>query len=144
MIDYEATLQKFFNEVIKWLVKASKKAKDVHQLNQIEKEIADVRRIAADPKQYAFNTLNKKGAPLWDFLDSKMDPTVYQKYTNVLWSLNDLYGNYDYPRETAQTALLMALKVVKYKNSSNIFKDFTYNFTSPSHYAVKAKIENQK
>ncbi len=147
MIDYDATLQKFFDEVIKWLEKTRLQAKDKQRLAQIEKTIAAVRTVAADPKRFAdrkalstdvsvFNT--------WAFLDGHVDSAVYRAYDRVLWSLSDLYGNFDYPREQAQQMLLGFLKQVKYKNSSNIFKDFTYNFISPSHYAVKVDLQKQK
>lgn len=146
MIDYDATLSKFFDEVIKWLEKTRLKAKDKIQLTRIESAIAEVRTVAANPKRYAdANALAKDNLTgNWNFLDGSIDPTVCQAYSRVLWSLEDFYGTFDYKREKAQEQLLRCLKQVKFKNSSNIFKDFTYNFISPSRYAVKVDLQNQK
>lgn len=146
MIDYDATLKKFFDEVIKWLEKTRLKAKDKEQLAQIEKTIADVRTVAANPAKYADQRVRYKENMTggWDFLDGRIDPTVFQIYGRILWKLDDLFGSFDYQREQAQKELLSSLKRVKYKNSSNIFKDFSYPLMSPVHFAVKVDLQKQK
>jgi len=146
MIDYDATLQKFFDEVIKWLEKTSLKAKDKYQLAKIESAIAEVRTVAANPETYADPRARTRDhlTGNWGFLDGSIDPTVCQKYSRVLLSLTDFYGDFDYQRAEAQKKLLTSLKQVKYLNSSSILKDFSYPLLSPTHFAVKVDLQKQK
>lgn len=144
MIDYDATLQKFFNEVLKWLEKMRIKVKDKKQLAQIEQTIINVKTVAKNPQKYADKDTLYRDNPLdWEFLDAHMNPIVSQVYHRVMLSLPDLLSESSFMREEAQQNLLKSLEVVKYQNSTNLFKDITYNLISPSRYAVKVDVQKQ-
>lgn len=144
MIDYDATLQKFFEETLKFLDKRATRAHDKKELEKIKKARAQVETIAKDPKKYAdYNTRVKAGleADARAFMPNSQDNTVFIIYNRVLNSIENLNSDFDFERAKAQKFLLNMLKQMKYKNSTNLLKDFTFPFISPTRFAVK---ENTK
>ena len=142
MIDYNATLQKFFDEVIKFLDKRKSHAKDEIELKRIVDAIAAVRAVAANPKKYAdCNARVKDGLERVDLVEAFMptprDNSAYLIYNNVLWQMDKLNSQFDWERVEAQKVLLDMLKRMKYKNATNVFKDFYFPFVSPATYAVR-------
>lgn len=132
MIDYDAALQKFFDEVIKWLETNKTKTKDKVLLAKIEKEIASVRIIAANPKKYAkYNiridaNVEPAGKDRAFIPAGQYDSEVFSLYVYILSTLENLYSQSEYSRERAQKTLLEYLRRIKYANSSNPFKYFTF------------------
>lgn len=142
MIDYNATLQKFFDEVVLFLEKRKSHAKDEVEQKRILDAMAQVRAVAANPKKYAdYDTRVKDGLERMDLVGAFMpiphDNSVYLIYKNVLCNMAKLYSQFDWERGEAQKVLLNALKQMKYKNAGNILKDFYFPFVSPEKYAVK-------
>lgn len=142
MIDYNATLDKFFEETIKWLEKRAKNAKDTRIHQQVLKSIGAVRTIAANPMKYS-DYVQRVQAGLEEsvgagFMAGTNDNNVYLIYNKVLHHMGKLNSDFDYEREEAQKVLLNATKAIKYKNSTNILKDFYYPFMSSERFAVKA------
>lgn len=142
MIDYNATLQKFFDEVILFLEKRKSRAKDEVELKRIIDAMAEVRAVAANPKKYAdYNARVNDGLERMHLADAFMptphDNTAYLIYNKVLWNMGKLDSQFDWERKEAETVLLGALKKMKYKNAGNILKDFYFPFVSPEKYAVK-------
>ena len=142
MIDYNATLQKFFDEVVLFLEKRKSHAKDEVEQKLIIDAMAEVRAVAANPKKYAdYDARVKDGLERMDLVDAFMptprDNSAYLIYNKVLWNMAKLHSQFDWERGEAQKVLLNALKQMKYKNAGNILKDFYFPFVSPEKYAVK-------
>lgn len=142
MIDYNATLQKFFDEVVLFLDKRKSRASSELEYNRIVNAMAQVRAVAANPKKYAgYDTRVKDGLERMDlvgaFMPTPRDNSVYLIYNKVLWNMAKLHSQFDWERGEAQKVLLNALKQMKYKNAGNILKDLYFPFVSPEKYAVK-------
>lgn len=142
MIDYNATLQKFFDEVVLFLDKRKSRASSEFEYNRIVNAMAQVRAVAANPKKYAdYDTRVKDGLERMDlvgaFMPTPRDNSVYLIYNKVLWNMAKLHSQFDWERGEAQKVLLNALKQMKYKNAGNILKDLYFPFVSPEKYAVK-------
>lgn len=149
MIDYEATLKMFFEEVKKYLTNLRGQAKDKVYLFRINAAIDVVERIAANPAKYGdYRVRCEEYMEKPDIANAFIpagtnDNTVYLSYAAVLNSMADLYVKSDYKREQAQKKLLASLKTLKYKNSKNAFKDFVFAFKSPQSFAVQSKKQYQ-
>lgn len=143
MIDYDATLNKFFDLVIAYLEKRKKIAPDIDVLKKIQNTIAYVRMVAADPKRFAdYDERVKVGMELHEaeaFMAGTTDNSAYVLYSRVLWALSDFYGEFEWNRGEARKMLLKAKKAMEYKNSTNVLKDFYYPFLSPERFAEKVK-----
>ena len=142
MIDYNATLQKFFDEVVLFLEKRKSRASSKFEYDRIVDAIAEVRAIAENPTKYAdYNARVKDGLERMDLVEAFMptprDNSAYLIYNKVLWNMAKLHSQFDWERRESQKVLLNALKQMKYKNASNILKDFYFPFVSPEKYAVK-------
>lgn len=142
MIDYNATLQMFFVENIKYLEKLRAKAKDKNGADKITAAIDMVQRIAANPSKFADYDARKNDGMESGELTEAFIPQGTQNnsaslsFFAVLNSMGDLNSKFDWQRDKAQKKLLAALKSIKYKNSSSLLKDFTFPFKSPTHFAV--------
>lgn len=143
MIDYDATLNKFFGEVIKYLERREKVAPDVDVLKKIKDTIVRVRMVAANPRKFAdYYERVKAGMELDEaeaFMAGTTDNSAYLLYSRVLWALSDFYSEYEWKRGEARKILLKSKKAMEYKNSTNLFKDFIYPFLSPERFAEKTK-----
>ena len=140
MIDYDATLKSFFDEVILFLDKRKARARDEVEMKRIVDMMAIVRAVSENPRKYAdYNARVKDGLVerAEAFMPTPHDNTAFLIYSGVLWKLSDLYSQFDYQRQEAQKALLSGLKQMKYKNAGNILKDLYFPFISPEKYAVK-------
>ena len=140
MIDYDATLQKFFDEVILFLGKRKVHARDEVEMKRIVDTMAIVRAVSENPRKYAdYNARVKDGLVehAEAFMPTPHDNTAFLIYSGVLLKLSDLYSPFDWHRQEAQKALLDGLKQMKYKNAGNILKDLYFPFISPEKYAVK-------
>lgn len=147
MIDYNATLQIFFAEVVTYLEKLQRKVRDKKHRDKIKAGIDVIQRIAKNPKKYAdYNArigedmewLGQVLVPL-----GTLDERVYLTYSAVVNSMNDLNGgDYGY-RKDAQKKLLTALKTMKFINSTNMLKNITFMFKSPRSFAVQSKKQYQ-
>ena len=142
MIDYNATLQKFFDEVVLFLDKRKSRASSEFEYNRIVNAMAQVRAVAANPKKYAdYDARVKDGLARMDlvgaFMPTPHDNSVYLIYNKVLCNMAKLHSQFDWERGEAQKVLLNALKQMKYKNAGNILKGFYFPFVSPEKYAVK-------
>ena len=142
MIDYNATLKIFFNEVVKYLESLRKKAKDDVCANRITAAIDIVGRIAKDPKKYSsYSVRCKDGIENMDVGEAFIpagtnDNRVFLSYSAVVNSMGDLNSPNDFQRAEAQKKLLNAMKSVKYRNSTSVLKDFTFPFKSAESFAV--------
>ena len=142
MIDYNATLQKFFDEVVLFLEKRKSRASGELEYNRIVDAIAVVRAVAENPTKYAdYNARVKDGLERMDLVEAFMpnpnDNRVYLIYNKVLWNMAKLHSQFDWERKEAEKVLLNARKQMKYKNSTNILKDLYFPFVSPERYGIK-------
>ncbi|MBQ5700181.1 MAG: hypothetical protein IIV74_02725 [Alphaproteobacteria bacterium] len=140
MIDYDATLKKFFDEIIVYLQKRLDAAKDKVEQTRIAQAMIQVNKVAENPKKYADYNVRVKDEVEVDpapFMPKSHDNSVFLIYRNVVWNMADLYSESDYRRQEAQKSLLNSLKQMKYKNASNKLKDLYFPFVSPEKYAVK-------
>lgn len=144
MIDYEKTLKKFFDEVLKYLEKCAKKAKDEFVQQDVFDATWAVSTIADNPRKYAdYNArveANLEQSSIGKgFRAGTGDNTVYRLYIEVLDNMGKLNSEYSWERENAQKVLLRAQKAIKYKNSTNILKDFYFPFLSSERFAEKGR-----
>lgn len=146
MIDYDATLQKFFDEIIVFLNKRFDKAKDNFERKHIMSAVRCINIVAANPKKYAdygARVQDRLEADPLAFMTSPYDNYVFLLYQGVVNNMGNLNSEFDWDRSYFQAYLLKALKQIKYKNSTNVFKDFYYPFLPVSKFAVLKK-QNQK
>ena len=145
MIDYDATLQQFFAECIKFLEKQRLRANDQIALKRINDAIVAVLRVSANPKQFEdYNVRVKAGVETPDMVEAFMpagtdDNRVYLMYSAVVNSMENLYNEYDWYRAEAQQTLLNSLKAIKYRNTTNILKDFYFPLLSAKKFAIKSE-----
>ena len=143
-MDFDATLKKFFDEIVKYLTKRGQNAKTVEIRDNVLTAISVVRRIMADPAKYSdYNARVKDGLEQHSVVDGFMagtrDNSVFLLYDGVLWAMKDLYSPYEWEREQARQKLLSAKKAIEYKNSTNLLKDFYYPFLPVKMFAEKVK-----
>lgn len=144
MIDYNATLQAYFAECIKFLEKRAKRAKGDVELNQINDAIAIVKNTAKKPTKYADYGVRLKYGLIFGELPSDLwQSGVLHKYERVLKVVENLDCPYEYDRAAARDVLLESLKDIKCKNNKNVFKDLYYSLSLPTKFAVKVK-QNQR
>lgn len=144
MIDYDATLRKFFEEILKYLDNRVKNAKDKHIQQNVFDAIRAVRTIADNPQMYAdYDARVKAGLESHSIVEGFMagtrDNSVFLLYNGVLWGMKNLNSPYEWEREEAQKKLLRAQKAIEYKNSTNLLKDFIFPFRANESFAVKVK-----
>ena len=145
MIDYDATLQQFFAECIKFLEKQRSRANDQIALKRINDAISVVSRVAANPKMFRdYDVRVKAGLEPMDLVYAFMpagtdDNRVYLMYSAVVNSMENLYNEYDWYRAEAQQTLLNSLKAIKYRNTTNILKDFYFPLLSAKKFAIKSE-----
>ena len=138
MTDYDATLQEFFSDVLLFLERRKQRAKDVVEQKRIIDAIAEVQTVARNPVKYVDHAVRAKdGLERLGLADAYTYSSVYLIYSKVLAIMGKLHSQFDLERAEAQKILLNARKRMKYKNSTNILKDFYFPFVSPERYGVK-------
>ena len=144
MIDYKATLQKYFAECVKFLEKRAARSRDGVASAQINDAIAIIKRIASHPERFSDYDERVNNRLFFDTLPNDVwQSGVLHKYESVLSVVKDLNTPYEYDRMRACDVLLDALKDITCKNNKNVFKDLYYSMSLPTKFAVKFK-QNQK
>ena len=141
MIDYDATLKDFFDEVIKFLEKREKAAKDKVEQRRVFDAIWAVNTVARNPKKYSdYDARCKDGLEncVAGFVVGGQSP-VYRLYSQVLYNMENLSSEYDWEREQAQKVLLDAVRQIKYINDTNPFKSLYYPFLPLQYFSRKVK-----
>ena len=141
MIDYDATLKDFFDEVIKFLEKREKAAKDKVEQRRVFDAIWAVNTVARNPKKYSdYDARCKDGLEncVDGFVVGGQSP-VYRLYSQVLYNMENLSSEYDWHREQAQKVLLGAVRQIKYINETNPFKSLCYPFLPLQYFSRKIK-----
>lgn len=142
MIDYNATLQEFFKEVIKYLDSRASHALSELEYQQICKAREQVQKIASNPVLYAdYNTRVANGVEpdAEPFMPNSHDNSVYLILSKVLFYMGNLNSEFSWYRKEAQENLLKARRAIAYKNSTNILKDIKFAFIRPEKFAVKKR-----
>lgn len=140
MIDYDATLQKFFQEILLFLNKRMERAKDKHEVICIMNTADIVRKVASNPVKYADYNARVADKLVEDaraFMPNSSDNSAFMIYQHVLNSMGKLNSPYEWERTEAQKVLLDMLKRIKYKNASSVFKDFYFPFVSATRFAIQ-------
>lgn len=141
MIDYDATLQKFFQEILLFLNKRMERAKDKHDVICIMNTADIVRAVAKNPGKYADYNMRVADKLVEDaraFMPNSSDNSAFMIYQHVLNSMGKLNSPYEWERTEAQRVLLEMLKRIKYKNASNVLKDLYFPFMSAKRFAVQS------
>ncbi len=139
MIDYNLTIQKFFDTAIQYLEKRASLAKDTDELEYIHKTLDYMHVVKQDPANY-YN-YSKTMDTLYGFLRGN-DNSVLLAVRNVLYKISQLY---DRPKdEERKNDLLQAIKSFNYSISTNILRDFIYPFRSVKSFAVNVNAEKSK
>ena len=142
-IDYDATLQMFFAESIKYLEKLRTKTKDKKAVARINAAIDMVKRIMAEPQKFAdYRVRVKEGMENGELAEAfipvgSQNNSVTLSFYTVLNAMGNLKSQYEWERAEAQQKLLNALKGIKYRNSTSLLKDFTFPFKSSAYFAVQ-------
>ena len=142
-IDYDATLQMFFAESIKYLEKLRTKTKDKKAVARINAAIDMVKRIMAEPQKFAdYRVRVKEGMENGELAEAfipvgSQNNSVTLSFYAVLNAMGNLKSQYEWERAEAQQKLLNALKGIKYRNSTSLLKDFTFPFKSSAYFAVQ-------
>lgn len=143
VIDYQATLQEFFKEIIKFLDNRAQYAETELDYQKICKAREDVEKIAANPKKYAdYNARVADGIePQAEaFMPNPHDNSAYLILSKVLHTMGNLDSEFEWYRKEAQDVLLKARRAIVYKNSTNLFKDIQFMFLPAKKFAVKKEI----
>ena len=143
MIDYDATLTKFFDQIMVFLHNNALRANDAQDYECILKNMDIVETIKDNPRKYADYSVRIQAHVVEDaeaFMRGG-DNSVFLIYSKVMWCLNDFYSKYDYKRREAQKVLENALKSLMYINSKNIFKDLYFPFVPANRFTVQQKIK---
>lgn len=146
MIDYDATLQKFFQEILLFLNKRMERAKDKHDVICIMNTADIVRAVAKNPGKYADYNMRVADKLVEDaraFMPNSSDNSAFMIYQRVLNSMGKLNSPYEWERTEAQKVLLEMLKQIKYKNDPSVFKDFYFPFVSATRFAIQ-QVQKQK
>jgi hypothetical protein len=146
MIDYDATLQKFFQEILLFLNKRMERAKDKHDVMCIMNTADIVRAVAKNPGKYADYNMRVADKLVEDaraFMPNSSDNSAFMIYQRVLNSMGKLNSPYEWERTEAQKVLLEMLKQIKYKNDPSVFKDFYFPFVSATRFAIQ-QVQKQK
>ncbi len=146
MIDYDATLQKFFQEILLFLNKRMERAKDKHDVMCIMNTADIVRAVAKNPGKYADYNMRVADKLVEDaraFMPNSSDNSAFMIYQRVLNSMGKLNSPYEWERTEAQKVLLDMLKQIKYKNDPSVFKDFYFPFVSATRFAIQ-QVQKQK
>lgn len=141
MINFDLTLQRYFDEVKKYLRQRVSHARDSVELDTINGAYNAICAIADNPKKYAgqYDVLHKV-ANQQNVGDAfRHGDGVYMDVERIIYSSADLNSQIDYTRHQAQENLLKALNRIKYMNNKNPFKDFYRPFLPATYYAVKEK-----
>ncbi len=125
MIDYNATLQKFFDEIIKYFDACAVNPNlSLEQWNALVSARLIIRKIKAEPKKYASYENRVAGRVELDaeFFMLGKDDGVWAIYHNVLGIMEYLYS-YDWTlRDKAGIKLAEALREMKLKNAKNLIE----------------------
>ena len=143
MIDYDATLQKFFQEILHFLNKQMQRAKDKHEVLRIANTADIVRAVAKNPGKYSdYNARVADGVEpqAEPFMPNPRDNSAYLILRKVLHHMGNLDNEYEWYRKEAQDILLKARRAIAYKNSKNLFRDIQFLFKSAEKFAVKKEI----
>lgn len=146
MTDYDATLVKFFDEVILFLTRQAQHANDPKEYEMVLKNIKRIEQIRKNPKKYLDYDARVADGLVEDvdafMVQNRRDNSVYLVYSRFLWNhMQNLYSDYGYQRREAQKGLEHALKSMKYINSKNIFKDLYFPFISAKRFAVQQNVK---
>ena len=115
MIDYDATLQKFFQEILLFLNKRMERAKDKHDVICIMNTADIVRAVAKNPGKYADYNMRVADKLVEDaraFMPNSSDNSAFMIYQRVLNSMGKLNSPYEWERTEAQKVLLDMLKQI--------------------------------
>ncbi len=145
MIDFDATLQQFFAEIVKYLNNLGARARDKVELAQIKNAISEVEQVAANPIKYAdYGARVQAGLERLDMAAAFMprgsnDNRVFLLYQRVVNNIEKLDSQFAVEREQGQKVLLDALKAIKYRNSASLFKGLYFPFVSAEKFASKVQ-----
>ncbi len=142
MIDYSATLQAFFQEVIKFLVKRKVYARDEVELKRIIETIRIVDKVSENPRLYASYNMRVKDGLVEDasaFMTSPSNNSAYMIYSRVLYVMGNLWSDFDWERKEAQKVLLYAKQQMERKNAENIFKSIYLSVLPMDKFGVKQR-----
>lgn len=144
MINYDLTMQRFFDEVKKYLEKRATRAADRVEFDAINAAQVAVCMVARNPKQFSgqYDVLHKvAGRDVYSAFS--INDGVYRVVENVIYSATDLDSEFEYTRHEAQKNLLNALNMIKYRNSGCLLKDLYKPFLPVTYYAVKEKVNKR-
>ncbi|MBR1380239.1 MAG: hypothetical protein IJ560_01485 [Alphaproteobacteria bacterium] len=144
MIDYDKTIDKFFDGVVQYLNSRVSRAKDTQELAKIRESIKSFELARKNPREYC-DVYKKYQELKVNGLLRGQNNSVYIAVRDVLAAMDTYYKHEQYGyNDDVKKALLEAIKKFNYTASSSVLKDFTFAFMSPSRFAVRVKPGNEK
>lgn len=151
MIDYDKTIEEFFNSVVEYMTQRMAKVADTDELAQIKRNVQKVRSVVAGLPQTAdYSVRYSKGIVIEPdgLCDKKTrDNRPFQAVAKVLFTLNRYYeckaNGWSAAVDTEKQNLLIAIKNWYYVISKCPVKDFLFGFKSPAKFVVRVN-QNQR
>lgn len=141
MIDYENVLKDFLGEIIVYLTRSLKKAKDKVVYERVIKGIENLKVIKTNPLYYANYDIRLYHNLLVEPDAFIIPDNTFHEYSKVIYAAQSLNDTFDYNREKAQNVLMDGYKLMKLKNAKNAFEKLKFNLLSPEKIVMKS---NQK
>lgn len=131
MINYEDVLVKFYGEIIVYLTRRLKKAKDKFEFDEINRNIEKLKDIKANPVFYSDYGVRVKHNKELDANSFGDRDNTYRLYFDVVWNSKDLNSPYSHYRNHAQDVLQKAYREMKIRNAKNGFQKIKFKLQSP-------------
>lgn len=152
MIDYDKTVEQFFNSVIEFLQMRADKSCDVDERNLIRRNIHRIRGIMFNPAEncdYAAQLrLGLVVQPDGFIRPGSRNNGIYRAYKGVEGAIDKYYSHkrqtLGYLARADSQDLLSAIKQWNYAKSTSLFKDFVFSFKSKESFAAKVINEKQR
>ena len=130
MVNYEDVLVKFYGEIIVYLTRRLKKAKDKFEFDEINRNIERLKDIKANPVFYSDYDVRVKHNKELDAEAFGCRDNTYRLYADVAWFSKDLNSPYSHHRSQAQEVLQKAYREIKIRNAKNGFQKIKFKLQS--------------
>ena len=144
MIDYEATIQSFFNDAISWLESRPVRLRNNQNKEQIACEY--MKMVQSNPRQYtAKNAVYANCDKLDGFMEHRVDKngnliTNNELFLSVIRVLDAMGKYYETDYDYTRSELLKNIKQFKIAlNRNDLLKSTFYKIQVPYYFAQKQK-----
>lgn len=138
MINYDKTIEKFFESVLVFLDRRMANARRMSEFNEFQKAIGIVHELAAGfIKGHALQDLSSHEIAVVLRVLGIKNLDVCREFCRVYLAIPRIHSANDVERISAQKDILMAVKNWDYLMSKNTLKKFYHLFLPQASFAVK-------